>query len=109
MEFDTYRYYGHSMSDPGKRYVCSSPRPVLIIVFCSYRTSQEVKEKRKKEDAIACLEEYAIQGNLVTEEEMKARSLYCNKGNYDVDCSKSSLWHIMYTCTLLTIYPPPLM
>ncbi|XP_064405055.1 pyruvate dehydrogenase E1 component subunit alpha, mitochondrial-like [Halichondria panicea] len=55
MELDTYRYYGHSMSDPGK----------------SYRTTQEVKDKRKNEDAIANLEECAIQGNLITEEEMK--------------------------------------
>ena len=41
----------------------------------SYRSSEEVKDKRKNEDAIANLEEYAVQGNLITEEEMKASLL----------------------------------
>ncbi len=42
-------------------------------MYCSYRTTQEVKDKRKNEDAIANLEECAIQGNLITEEEMKVK------------------------------------
>lgn len=39
--------------------------------MCSYRSAQEVKDKRKNEDAIAQLESYAVEGNLMTEDEMK--------------------------------------
>ncbi len=44
---------------------------VLSYCTCSYRTAQEVKDQRENNDAIAQLEQYAIEGNLITEEEMK--------------------------------------
>ena len=56
MELDTYRYYGHSMSDPGK----------------SYRRQEEVTEVRKQHDPIKTSKDYALKGNLATEEELKA-------------------------------------
>ncbi|XP_069685370.1 probable pyruvate dehydrogenase E1 component subunit alpha, mitochondrial [Periplaneta americana] len=56
MEADTYRYLGHSMSDPGT----------------SYRTREEVKAIRETRDAIMSLKEKLIAGKLATEEECKA-------------------------------------
>jgi len=48
----TYRWYGHSTSDPGK-----------------YRTKQEVDEWKKK-DPILKQKRYLIDNNLATEEEL---------------------------------------
>jgi len=55
MECATYRYSGHSMSDPGT----------------SYRTRDEVKNVRQKRDPIASLRERIIQANLSTADEIK--------------------------------------
>ncbi|XP_003391149.1 PREDICTED: pyruvate dehydrogenase E1 component subunit alpha, somatic form, mitochondrial-like, partial [Amphimedon queenslandica] len=55
MELETYRYYGHSMSDPGK----------------SYRKSEEVQQFRKEKDPITTATRYLLQGDLATEEELK--------------------------------------
>ncbi|CAG9763876.1 unnamed protein product [Ceutorhynchus assimilis] len=55
MEAQTYRYSGHSMSDPGT----------------SYRTREEVQEVRQTRDPIASLKEKIISSNLVTAEEIK--------------------------------------
>jgi len=55
MELYTYRYHGHSMSDPGK----------------SYRKEEEIKEVKKNRDPIKNIKKYALEGNLATEEELK--------------------------------------
>lgn len=55
MEAFTYRYHGHSMSDPGT----------------SYRTREEVQEVRKKKDPITNFKDKILQANLATEEELK--------------------------------------
>lgn len=55
MEVDTYRYHGHSMSDPGK----------------IYRPTEEVQGVRRERDPIKKVEKYALEGNLITEEELK--------------------------------------
>jgi len=54
-EVETYRYYGHSMSDPGT----------------SYRTRDEVQDVRKTKDAIIKLKSYLLEGELATEAEIK--------------------------------------
>ncbi|XP_022187445.1 pyruvate dehydrogenase E1 component subunit alpha, mitochondrial [Nilaparvata lugens] len=56
MEMLTYRYMGHSMSDPGT----------------TYRTREEVAEMRKSRDPILMLRERAMDANLVTEQQFKA-------------------------------------
>jgi len=56
METATYRYSGHSMSDPGT----------------SYRTREEVQEVRQHRDPITSFKEKIISANLVTAEELKA-------------------------------------
>ncbi|CAH1125704.1 unnamed protein product [Ceutorhynchus assimilis] len=55
MEAQTYRYSGHSMSDPGT----------------SYRTREEVQEVRQTRDPITSFKEKIISSNLVTAEEIK--------------------------------------
>merc|ERR1712244_19858 len=54
-EITTYRYHGHSMSDPGT----------------SYRTREEVQEVRAKQDPIGLLKEKLIGSGLSDAEELK--------------------------------------
>nr|ADD38275.1 Probable pyruvate dehydrogenase E1 component subunit alpha, mitochondrial [Lepeophtheirus salmonis] len=55
-EIATYRYHGHSMSDPGT----------------SYRTREEVQEIRQTQDPITGLRDKMIDSGLVVPEELKA-------------------------------------
>lgn len=56
MECATYRYHGHSMSDPGT----------------SYRPREEIQDMRKRKDPITGFKDKIISANLVTAEELKA-------------------------------------
>ncbi|XP_053086423.1 pyruvate dehydrogenase E1 subunit alpha 1a isoform X2 [Pangasianodon hypophthalmus] len=55
MELQTYRYHGHSMSDPG----------------ISYRTREEIQEVRSKSDPISMLKDRMINNNMASVEELK--------------------------------------
>ncbi|MEJ6391769.1 pyruvate dehydrogenase (acetyl-transferring) E1 component subunit alpha [Gymnodinialimonas sp. 2305UL16-5] len=55
LEIKTYRYRGHSMSDPAK-----------------YRTREEVQEMREKRDAIEHVRQMLLTGNHASEEDLKA-------------------------------------
>ncbi|MEQ2191122.1 hypothetical protein XENOCAPTIV_021428, partial [Xenoophorus captivus] len=59
MELQTYRYHGHSMSDPG----------------VSYRTREEIQEVRSKSDPISMLKERMLGNNMASVEEFKVRML----------------------------------
>lgn len=54
-ELDTYRYYGHSMSDPG----------------ISYRTKDEVSEFRNKKDCILQIKNLILDNKVATEKDLK--------------------------------------
>jgi len=56
LEMITYRYSGHSMSDPGT----------------SYRKREEIQEVRQKRDPITTFSKRLIEHNVVTQEELKA-------------------------------------
>jgi len=59
METATYRYHGHSMSDPGT----------------SYRTRDEVQEVRQKQDPITSFKDKILNAQLATAEELKKMEL----------------------------------
>src|SRR5690606_28603725 len=54
LEMKTYRYRGHSMSDPAK-----------------YRSKEEVNKKRAEHDPIDHLRQYMLENKINTEEELK--------------------------------------
>ncbi len=56
LEMVTYRYSGHSMSDPGT----------------SYRKREEVQEVRQKRDPITTFSKRIVEHNVATQEELKA-------------------------------------
>jgi pyruvate dehydrogenase E1 component alpha subunit len=61
LEMATYRYSGHSMSDPGT----------------SYRTREEIQEVRQTRDPVTSFKEKIIGAELATAEEIKVNR---NKG-----------------------------
>lgn len=54
LEIKTYRYRGHSMSDPGK-----------------YRTTEEIDGFRKNKDPILMLQNFMLEKKMISEEELK--------------------------------------
>lgn len=56
LEYETYRYGGHSMSDPGT----------------TYRTRDEIQHMRSKNDPIAGLKMHLVDLGIATEGEVKA-------------------------------------
>jgi len=55
LEMMTYRYRGHSMSDPAK-----------------YRTREEVEKMRSEKDAIEHVRDLLLQGGLASDDDLKA-------------------------------------
>ncbi|CAO3669463.1 unnamed protein product [Rhizopus stolonifer] len=64
MELATYRYGGHSMSDPGT----------------TYRTREEIQHMRSTSDPIMGLKQILIDQNYSTEQDLKALDKACRKG-----------------------------
>jgi len=56
IEIETYRYHGHSMSDPG----------------LTYRDREEVQNVRKTSDCIALVKKHILDNGFATEKELKA-------------------------------------
>merc|ERR1712051_253522 len=71
-EISTYRYHGHSMSDPGT----------------SYRTREEVQEMRQKRDPITSFRERLVDADLAEVSELKAIEIEVRQA-VDVDVKKA--------------------
>jgi len=71
-EISTYRYHGHSMSDPGT----------------SYRTREEVQEMRQKRDPITSFRERLVDADLAVLSELKAIEVDVKK-QVDEDVKKA--------------------
>ncbi|EDW82114.2 uncharacterized protein Dwil_GK25306 [Drosophila willistoni] len=92
METNTYRYSGHSMSDPGT----------------SYRTREEIQEVRQKRDPITSFKELCIELGLITADEVKAIDLKVRKeideatafAKSDAELAVSHLWTDVYSNNL---------
>ena len=65
MDVKTYRYHGHSMSDPG----------------ITYRTREEVSDMRSNRDPIDKLKNTMLQNNMATEDEIKVFKNLCLVGS----------------------------
>lgn len=63
MEMNTYRYVGHSMSDPGT----------------TYRTRDEINAIRAERDPIEKIKKYILEFNFATEEELKGIEVAARK------------------------------
>eukprot|EP00760_Papus_ankaliazontas_P025568 PhM_4_TR2788/c0_g1_i1/m.78383/K00161/PDHA, pdhA; pyruvate dehydrogenase E1 component alpha subunit len=89
IEMDSYRYMGHSMSDPGT----------------SYRSRDDVKHVREERDCITKMKNYILQSNLVAEEELKSIERKAKKvvdeelvrAEKDVDPELKELWADIYS------------
>ncbi|ELU11961.1 hypothetical protein CAPTEDRAFT_228796 [Capitella teleta] len=88
MECATYRYHGHSMSDPGT----------------SYRTRDEIQEVRQKRDPITGFRERLLTNNLATPEELKKIDVEVRKevdeavakAKTDAELSAPNLYYNIY-------------
>ncbi len=87
LEMMTYRYRGHSMSDPAK-----------------YRTREEVQKMKDEKDAIEHVRDLLIGGNLSTEDELKIidrdiKAIVNESAEYAKDSPEpdlSELWNDIY-------------
>ena len=92
LETNTYRYSGHSMSDPGT----------------SYRTREEIQEVRQKRDPITSFKELIIELGLVTADEIKAIDTKVRKeideatafAKADAELPLPALWTDVYSSCL---------
>ncbi|XP_051864441.1 pyruvate dehydrogenase E1 component subunit alpha, mitochondrial isoform X2 [Drosophila albomicans] len=92
METNTYRYSGHSMSDPGT----------------SYRTREEIQEVRQKRDPITSFKELCIELGLITTDEIKAIDMKVRKevdeataiAKTDTELPLPHLWTDVYSNNL---------
>ncbi|KAJ8611523.1 hypothetical protein MRB53_037930 [Persea americana] len=70
-EYVTYRYGGHSMSDPGTTYRVCTPYFPTIPTLTSVQTREEIQRMRSTQDPIAGLKQKLIDWGVTTEEELK--------------------------------------
>jgi pyruvate dehydrogenase E1 component alpha subunit len=73
VEMETYRYYGHSMTDPGISYRYFS---FLVIINCKSRTREEVNAYRSGRDPIDKVKNLLLTYKLSTEEELTVTNFF---------------------------------
>ena len=88
LEIKTYRYRGHSMSDPAK-----------------YRTREEVQKMREEKDAIEHVRDLLLSGKHATEDDLKAidkeiKAIVSDAADFSKDSpepAEAELWTDIYT------------